>query len=376
MASIVGAYYTEIWGIGGKTFIWAYDGLRPKVSTMSDEEATTETAEESSPAKEEPAAAAAVSPDNSRELGQKFGLVSGEEIRHVVKPSIFAFWSMYMLGIIVFGVHMLFWWAGTFKTGDDASVFVDLIHIAADTAPTVTYTILMLVVLWFNRMLNVGTSGKGFSFLLFLIALIPSLIELDDVLSSLGITEKEILPSFFEYSFLLWGIGWGVFIFVFTLWTQRSYSYAITTQAVILQQDFLMSRSRRRFLYSNVQEINVRQGAIGKIFNFGSVIPMTSTGLGLEESTTGVAAGASLGPTVDKDDSAAEKTGKRLIKAFMAILMFQRTKRSVSQNPKHCFFGVHDPWGLETRISEATGEASESALLTKIADKLDQQGAQ
>ena len=343
---------------------------------MSDEESTTETAEEASPAKEEPAAAAAISPDNSRELGQKFGLVSGEEIRHVVKPSIFAFWSMYMLGLIVLGVHMLFFWAGKFETSEDASVFVDLIHIAADTAPTVTYTMLMLVVLWFNRMLNVGTSGKGFSFLLFLIALIPSLIELDDILNWWGVTEKEILPAFFEYSFFFWGIGWCAFIFVFTGWTQRSYSYAITTQAVILQQDFMMSRSRRRFLYSNVQEINVRQGAIGKMFNFGSVIPMTSTGLGLEESTTGVAAGASIGPTVDKDDSAAEKTGKRLIKAFMAILMFQRTKRTVSQNPKHCFFGVRDPWDLQTRISEATGEASESALLTKIADKLDQQAAQ
>ncbi|MEO2120305.1 MAG: hypothetical protein ABGX44_00665, partial [Candidatus Poseidoniia archaeon] len=65
---------------------------------MSDEETTTEAAEEASPAQEEPTATAAVSPDNSRELGQKFGLVSGEEIRHVVKPSIFAFWSMYMLG--------------------------------------------------------------------------------------------------------------------------------------------------------------------------------------------------------------------------------------------------------------------------------------
>jgi hypothetical protein len=376
MANIVGAYYTEIRGIGGKTFIWAYDWLRPKVSTMSDEETKTEAAEEASPAKEEPAPTADVSPDNSRELGRKFGLVSGEEIRHVVKPSIFAFWSMYMLGLIVLGVHMLFWWAGTFDTKEDSSVVVDLIHFAADTAPTVTYTMLMLVVLWFNRMLNVGTSGKGFSFLLFLIALIPSLIELDDVLSSFGITEKEILPSWLEYDFFLGGIGWCAFIFVFTFWTQRSYSYAITSQAVILQQDFMMSRSRRRFLYSNVQEINVRQGAIGKIFNFGSVIPMTSTGLGLEESTTGIAAGASIGPTVDKDDSAAEKTGKRLIKAFMAILMFQRTKRTVSQNPKHCFFGVHDPWGLETRISEATGEASESALLTKIADKLDQQAAQ
>lgn len=376
MASIVGAYYTKIWGIDGKTFIWAYDGLRPKVSTMSDEETTTETAEETSPAKEEPAATAAVSPENSRELAQKFGLVSGEEIRHVVAPSIFAFWSMYMLGLIVFAVHMIFWWAGTFKTGEDASVLVDLIHIAADSAPTVTYTMLMLVVLWFNRMLNVGTSGKGFSFLLFLIALIPSLIELDDVLSSLGVTEKEILPSFFEYSFLMWGIGWGAFIIIFTIWTQRSYSYAITSQAVILQQDFMMSRSRRRFLYSNVQEINVRQGAIGKMMNFGSVIPMTSTGLDLQETTTGVAVGASVGPEVNEGDSAPTKTGKRLIKAFLAILMFQRTKRGVSQNPKHCFFGVHDPWGLETKISEATGEASESALLTKIADKLDNQAAQ
>ncbi|MDP6011784.1 MAG: hypothetical protein QF707_08330, partial [Candidatus Poseidoniaceae archaeon] len=205
---------------------------------MSDEEVAAEGASEEAADTTSAAPSGGGGQDLTASHGQLFGLVSGEQMNHVVKPTIFAFWSMYMLGIMVFCVHMLFFWAGNFDPGEDASAFVDIVNMLAGSAPTVGFTILMLIVLWFNRMLNVGTSGKGFSFLLFLIAIIPSLIELDDVLSSLGLTDKELLPSWFEYNFLLWGIGWGAFIFMFTVWTQRSYTYAVTTQAVILQQDF------------------------------------------------------------------------------------------------------------------------------------------
>jgi len=343
------------------------------VSSVSDEEVAAEEASEEAVAASSEAPSGGGEQDLTAIYGKLFGLVSGEKMNHVVKPTVFAFWSMYMLGIAVFFVHLLFYWATKFDTGDDASAFVDIVNMLAGSAPTMGFTILMLVVLWFNRMLNVGTSGKGFSFLLFLIAIIPSLIELDDVLSSLGLTEKEILPSWFEYSFLMWGIGWGVFIFMFTVWTQRSYTYAITSQAVILQQDFMMSRSRRRFLFDNIREINVIQGAIGKMMNFGSVIPMTGTGLGIQESTTGVAAGASLGPEVNEGDSAPTKTGKRIMKAFLAILMFQRTKRSISQNPKHCFYGVKNPYGIEMEVNEASGAADEAAAdrqAAKIAEAL------
>lgn len=340
---------------------------------MSDEEAAAGEGKEEVAAASSDASSSSGGDDLTAIYGQLFGLVSGEKMNHVIKPTIFAFWSMYMLGIVVFLVHMLFFWAGNFEPGEDASVFVDVVNMLAGSAPTLGFTMLMLVVIWFNRMLNVGTSGKGFSFLLFLIALIPSLIELDDVLSSLGLTEKEMLPSWFEYSFLLWGIGWGTFIFMFTIWTQRSYTYAITSQAVILQQDFMMSRSRRRFLFDNIREINVIQGAIGKTFNFGSVIPMTGTGLGIQESTTGVAAGGSIGPQADENDGAAEKAGKGLMRAFLALLMFQRTKRSISQNPKHCFFGVRDPYGIEKEINEAAGAVKEQAAdrqAEKIAEAL------
>lgn len=135
----------------------------------------------------------------------------------------------------------------------------------------------------------------------------------------------------------------------------------------------MMSRSRRRFLFDNIREINVLQGAIGKTFNFGSVIPMTGTGLGIQESTTGVAAGGSIGPQADENDSAAEKAGKGVMRAFLALLMFQRTKRSISQNPKHCFFGVRDPYGLEKEINEAAGAVKEQAAdrqAEKIAEAL------
>ena len=61
------------------------------------------------------------------------------------------------------------------------------------------------------------------------------------------------------------------------------------------------------------------------------------------------------------------------MKAFLAILMFQRTKRSISQNPKHCFFGVKDPYGLEKEINEASGAVKEAAAdrqAEKIAEAL------
>ena len=48
-------------------------------------------------------------PTNDEVMKNRFKLIEGEEVLLTKSPSPVGFMSMYVLGLIVFGVHMLFW---------------------------------------------------------------------------------------------------------------------------------------------------------------------------------------------------------------------------------------------------------------------------
>ena len=82
---------------------------------MSDAEVAEETVEETVVESKEEAPSA----DASRE---KYRLIAGEEVLEdgEARPSTLAFLGMYVLGALVFGVHMLF--NSDLTTSDDASL--------------------------------------------------------------------------------------------------------------------------------------------------------------------------------------------------------------------------------------------------------------
>lgn len=73
---------------------------------------------------------------------------------------------------------------------------------------------------------------------------------------------------------------------------RRSHRYYITSWRLILESGHL-GVHRRTLLYKNINDLVVEQSVFGRIFNFGTVIPITASGFGLGNDFS--IAGAAIG---------------------------------------------------------------------------------
>lgn len=78
---------------------------------------------------------------------------------------------------------------------------------------------------------------------------------------------------------------------------RRGHRYYLTTHRMVARFGSLKV-SERSTLYSKIEDLVLQQGPLGKIFGFGTVIPITSTGLGMGQdlAIAGAQAGAGKGP--------------------------------------------------------------------------------
>jgi len=73
---------------------------------------------------------------------------------------------------------------------------------------------------------------------------------------------------------------------------RRSHRYYITNWRLVMESGHIGVR-RRTLLYKNINDLMVEQSVLGRIFNFGTIIPVTASGLGLGNDFS--VAGAALG---------------------------------------------------------------------------------
>ena len=84
----------------------------------------------------------------------KFTLLAEEKVLLETKPSFFAFFGMYVLAIMVFCIHMLFYW----YADKDTSNLEGLEHMAAiivKESGIAGFFVMMLVITWANRFINI-----------------------------------------------------------------------------------------------------------------------------------------------------------------------------------------------------------------------------
>jgi hypothetical protein len=61
---------------------------------------------------------------------------------------------------------------------------------------------------------------------------------------------------------------------------RRSHRYYVTSWRLIMESGHV-GVHRRTLLYKNINDLVVEQSLLGRVFNFGSIIPVTASGLGL-----------------------------------------------------------------------------------------------
>ncbi|RZD38906.1 MAG: hypothetical protein CXT75_00485 [Methanobacteriota archaeon] len=119
---------------------------------------------------------------------------------------------------------------------------------------------------------------------------------------------------------------------------RRSFTYYLTNNRIVLKSSFLMNNSERQVRYNHIEDIKMEQGVIGTIFDYGTVLPLTGSGLGTgsDESMVIVGSGAEV---------------KGLGSIGLAGGSRSSSKR-IRHNPHDCLFGVPSPSKVRDLITE------------------------
>ena len=312
---------------------------------------------------------------NAESLANKFRLIAGEEIHMTKKPSIFAFIGMYGLGILVLGLHFMFGRADSL--GEDSEGIMALIYAFIDltTSDTMSFSFIfvMLFVTWMNRLLNTSTSGKWVTIWLLLVSLTPLIIQIDDFIFFVTDLFGEGKGDFIgiDYNFYLFGIVYTGLFFALTLYYQNSFHYAITSDAVIFEHSFLLSRSHRRILFDRISEVIVERTPVGTVFGYATVSILTDSGVGIVDESMGAAGAVNMPGTAESsDDTIGDQAKKSLLRSFVGILTYQRTIRTVRPDPKHCFYSVRNWDKCKMLLNEMHKKHSQSNLLSDLKESI------
>ena len=297
-------------------------------------------------------------------LSKKFRLIAGEEVLLTKRPSTFAFLNLYMLGLLVLAIHLIF----EFEPGkDNESFFVGLLATIFFSSGAAGLTGVMLFITWMNRLMNVSTSGRWVTLGLLIVSLAPTLVLLDDLIAMTGLLNDNNTGYLPNYNFIIFGGGFVAVYMALVYYYQRSFHYAITSDAIIFEHSFLLSRSHRRILFDRISEVVVARSPTGTLLGFATVTVLTDSGVGIvEESNVPVVKHSIPGTSENENDSKVEKAGKGLIRTFIGIMTYQRTIRTVRPDPKHCMYNIRKWEKAKGLLNEMHKKNSQSHLLSDL----------
>lgn len=306
---------------------------------------------------------------------KKFRLITGEEIMEngEAGPSTLAFLSLYVLGGVVLLVHLLF--AFGVSSNDDSptlvKIFSTFIELTDSETFPVGFVLIMGILTWFNRMLNVSTSGRWVTIALVVTTLMPVAIQLDDLVTPIVGLFNDTYDGLidFTYNYTLFGVLFAVLFWGATWKYQRSFSYAVTTNAIIFQHAFLLSRSHRRILFDRISEVMVERTPMGTILGYATLTIMTDSGIGLSEETVSTSVGTTPGSS-SGDDGPVSAVSRGFLSKFFAFMTYQRTTRTLDHDPKTCFYKIRKWETVKMMLNEMHRKHSSSNLLEDIAERL------
>ena len=335
---------------------------------MTDEETASNTEESTADGKSNAA--------TNESQSKKFRLVPGEELLLAKQPSPIAFVNMYILGGVVLVLHYLFAYADGMDINDDANpvlkfaiLFNDLI--STDTLP-LGFVFCMLIVTWLNRLVNIQTSGRWVTLWLLLCTLAPLILQIDKLYATIMdlFSDSDVEPFIgLDYNLMVFGTLFTLVFWAMTFLFHRSFHYAITSESVIFQHSFLLSRSHRRILFDRISEVMVERTPTGTMLGYATLTVLTDSGVGLVDETVGAGGAAGMPGTDEKaSDSASTKMGKNILKKLFALMFYQRTVRKVKPDPKHCFYNIRNWDKAKMLLNEMHLKNSQSNMLQELKD--------
>jgi len=206
-------------------------------------------------------------------------LMKDEKILEVVSPHPISFWPHYLffLYYIVVSICFYSWWYESIyntiqsETGSDfiATILIVAIWWIVMIAPSVIFFLIEITAKWLIMFALIAVAGT--------VGLIKGVI----------IDPKHIW---------IISLSVGILGFILTEFDRRAHKFIITNKRLVMGVYMgIFGTKERELLYSNIVDVVLNQGFLGKLLNFGTIIPTTPSGLGTGADTAQIAVGAGVG---------------------------------------------------------------------------------
>ncbi len=270
-------------------------------------------------------------------------------------PSFLSMADKYILAVLIFGLHLLFFVAEQFDSPEgegQLNAVVSLMRAIIDISGTMGFVIVIFILAKFNHYANFSTSGRWTTTWLIIIGLIPFTWYLMDIVSNFagffGSDFDNPLPLWNNLWFLPLGILSSVVMIVLTFIYQHAFQYAITDRRVHIRKSFLfVNSSVHGIAFDKVENLKANPPIIGRIFGFGNVHILTASGLGLQQDSFGSSVGAG------QEMSHVAPSGlKKIFSLMFGWVTKQRQRTTVAQDPADCLYGIRSPMKIYRLINE------------------------
>lgn len=177
-------------------------------------------------------------------------------------------------------------------------------------------TVLVDIYSWVNRFIPISYDIIGIALFLgsfLIIAVIIGLLEISlklaFLLTVMGVLGVAIVKYFdlglngYTFMYIIYSLS----IIGLTDFYRRAHKYYITNLRIVSAKEFI-THEYREVTFDKISDIVLKQGVLGRIFSFGSLIPITASGFGLGSdfsmagvgvSSRGVGVGVGGGKSVD-----------------------------------------------------------------------------
>ena len=261
-------------------------------------------------------------------------LLRGEEMKMQLKPHFFSFFHLYVI------FFLLLVWAYVIHDFFDSHTFQDFRFYDIIIKIPFVNEVLAGAIIWSLALFVVGFIARYF----FMDAGGQSIFRLYSGLAILGI----VVLSYHKWkmedteAFGLWFIpGVTAAVGLIGLLSvdayRRSFTYYLTDNRIVIQGNFLMNRSERQVRYNHIEDIKMEQGIVGTILGYGTVLPLTGSGLGTGSDESMIIAGS----------------GVEVKGLGIGLLGGSRTSsKRIRHNPHDCLYGVPQPSKVRDLITE------------------------
>ena len=271
---------------------------------------------------------------NEELIRKNFSSIGDEEILiWFGSPTLFSYTPRYILSIIIFSVHFIFYRVATtvYAEGREGFLYIFLRFLDQlfDLVDVFAFVFVMLIIARINHFLNISTSNVKISVFLSTVGLIPSIWFITNIIDwfLLLFGENSLnIPEWLDTWFLGLGVINSSIFLIYSVISQLSYSYLITDKNIYLKRKILFYNSFTIIAIDEIVNVKAQMSSFGKILGYGNLLLITEK------------------DTEIKSNSNTERNGiQKFFYVLKILISYKRQRKELILKPSECFFGVKNP---------------------------------